>query len=57
MRYCVRNGAVKFGTNAYFFQEGQGVRFERARYGEYRVREDGEAILIHLRGAELELLR
>jgi len=57
MRYRVRNGMVKFGTNAYFFQEGRAERFETARYGEYRVGEDGEAILTQLRGRDLELLR
>jgi uncharacterized membrane-anchored protein len=57
MRYRVRNGITKFGTNAYFFQEGQASRFAVARYGEYRVDTTGEAILTNLRGRDLELLR
>lgn len=45
MRYRVRNGTVKFATNAYFFQEGTADRYAAARFGEFRVGHDGEAIL------------
>ncbi|MDF3834854.1 GDYXXLXY domain-containing protein, partial [Cupriavidus basilensis] len=31
---------VQVSTDAYFFQEGQGERFEKARYGEFRVNAD-----------------
>ena len=57
LRYRVREGAVKFATNAFFFQEGTGVRYERARYGEFRVAPDGELLLIGLRGKDLEPLK
>jgi uncharacterized membrane-anchored protein len=57
LRYRVREGTLKFATNAYFFQEGTGRRFERARYGEFRVARDGEVLLTGLRGAELDLLK
>jgi uncharacterized membrane-anchored protein len=57
LRYRVREGTLKFATNAYFFQEGTGRRFERARYGEFRVASDGEVLLTGLRGAELEVLK
>jgi uncharacterized membrane-anchored protein len=56
MRYRVRDRNMKFGTNAYFFQEGQGNLYERARYGEFRVDAKGEAILIALRGEDLQRL-
>lgn len=56
MRYRVRNRAPKFATNAYFFQEGHAKYYERARYGEFRVSRDGEAILVAMRGAKLEAL-
>src|SRR5262245_48389847 len=45
LRYRVREGQLKFATNAFFFQEGTGKRFERARYGEFRVAPDGEVLL------------
>lgn len=45
MRYRVRNGQVKFATNAYFFQEGHAMYYEAARYGQFRVNKDGELLL------------
>jgi uncharacterized membrane-anchored protein len=56
MRYRVRNGTVKFATNAYFFQEGHARHYEQARYGEFRVSPDGELLLTAMRGAKLEKL-
>ncbi|WP_434340404.1 GDYXXLXY domain-containing protein [Motilimonas cestriensis] len=41
----LRGGQVKLATNAFFFQEGQGERFEAAKYGEFRVNEQGELLL------------
>ena len=56
IRYRVREGQVKFATNAYFFQEGHANYYERARYGEFRVAPDGECLLTGMRGAKLEPL-
>jgi uncharacterized membrane-anchored protein len=52
LRYRVREGEVRFATNAFFFQEGEAKRYEPARYGEFRVAADGEAILTGLRDAQ-----
>ncbi len=52
LRYRVRNGLPKFATNAYFFEEGHAADYAKARFGEFRVAPDGEAILTGLRGAE-----
>jgi uncharacterized membrane-anchored protein len=55
IRYRVRNGRVWLGTNAYFFEEGTAQRFERARFGEFRIdRESGEAVLVGLRDEQLQ---
>ncbi|MET0346848.1 MAG: GDYXXLXY domain-containing protein [Casimicrobiaceae bacterium] len=43
----------KLGTNAFFFEEGTGDRYAGARYGEFRVAPDGEAILTGLRDGAL----
>jgi uncharacterized membrane-anchored protein len=56
LRYRVRNGELKFATNAFFFQEGTAKRYEGARYGEFRVAPDGELLLTGLRGTELQPL-
>lgn len=56
LRYRIRDGRVKFATNAFFFQEGHAKHYERARYGEFRVARSGELLLTHLRGEKLETL-
>ena len=56
MRYRLRNAQVKFATNAFFFQEGDAGRYARARYGEFRLGEDGESILTGLRDEQLAVL-
>ena len=53
LHYRVREGRIRIATNAFFFQEGEGKRYETARYGEFRVDPDGEAILTGLRDASL----
>lgn len=56
MRYRVRNGAVKFATNAYFFQEGQARIYESARFGQFRVDGKGELLLAAMYDKELNKL-
>ncbi|WP_286875461.1 GDYXXLXY domain-containing protein, partial [Marinimicrobium sp. UBA4509] len=46
--YRQRNGRILFATNAFFFQEGQAERYEAARYGRFRVNEEGEPLLVGL---------
>lgn len=48
LTYRVRGGRLQVGTNAYYFQEGDGERFQQARYGELRVAADGTALLVAL---------
>jgi uncharacterized membrane-anchored protein len=56
LRYRIRNGEAKFATNAFFFQEGDAELYDSARYGEFRVDDDGELLLTGLRGRALEPL-
>ena len=56
IRYRIRNGQAKFATNAFFFQEKQGEYYREAKYGEFRLSPDGEAILVALRGVDLQTL-
>jgi uncharacterized membrane-anchored protein len=54
LRYRVRQGRPWIGTNAYFFEEGTAGRYERARYGKFRLdRHSGEAVLVGLAGEDL----
>lgn len=56
LRYRVRDGRVRFATNAFFFQEGHARDYAGARYGELRVSSSGEVLLTGLRGADLKPL-
>jgi uncharacterized membrane-anchored protein len=56
LRYRIRNGSVRFATNAFFFEEGTASRYVDARYGEFRVDEEGELLLTGLRGRDLQRL-
>ena len=56
MRYRVRDERVKFGTNAFFFQEGTADLYASARFGEFKVASSGDAILTRLRGEKLDVL-
>ena len=55
-RYRVRHGTPKLGTNAFFFEEGRAGEYAKARYGEFRVAPNGEAILTALRDEGLGVL-
>jgi len=57
MEYRFRNGRVRVVSDAYFFQEGQGAAFEAARYGQFRVAPDGQALLVGLQDDHLNLIR
>ena len=56
LRYRVRGGRVRIVSNAWFFPEGQAARYEPARYGELRVGDNGEALLVALRDQQLQAL-
>ncbi len=56
MAYRVRSGTIKFATNAFFFQEGTAEDYEPARFGEFRVNEQGEPLLVGLYDEDLKRL-
>ncbi|MGO4305171.1 GDYXXLXY domain-containing protein [Cupriavidus sp. RAF12] len=47
---------VQVSTDAWFFQEGQAERFASARYGEFRVDANGQALLVGMRDEHLQPL-
>ena len=53
LAFRIRSGTIKFATNAFFFQEGTGELYERARYGEFRLNPKGEPLLVGLRDENL----
>ncbi|MGB1311130.1 MAG: GDYXXLXY domain-containing protein [Leucothrix sp.] len=48
MLYRKRGHKMKFATNAFFFQEGKAKRYEAAKYGEFKVAENGDSILVDM---------
>lgn len=56
LRYRVRNGRVKFATNAFFFQEGEAELYENADYGRFRVNAKGEPLLVAMHDENLNQL-
>lgn len=65
LRYRLRSGVggfgprgsgVRFATNAFFFEEGSGPRYEQAKFGEFRVGPNGEPRLVALLDADLNRL-
>ncbi|TAG77510.1 MAG: hypothetical protein EAZ24_03175 [Burkholderiales bacterium] len=52
IEFRIRGEDVRIVTNAYFFEEGTATRFEAARFGEFRVRENGIALLTQLLDAQ-----
>jgi uncharacterized membrane-anchored protein len=56
MRYRLRNGRIKFATNAFFFQEGHAKFYQPARYGQFRVDKHGELLLVAMHDKDLNRL-
>ena len=56
LRYRIRNGEVKFATNGYFFQEGHGKYYQSAKYGQFRVDDKGELLLVAMYDIDLNKL-
>lgn len=44
----------RIGSDAYFFQEGTGGQYNKARFGEYRTSPGGDSVLIALRDEQLQ---
>jgi len=58
LRYRLHEGRVVYGNGqAFFFTEGAAERFVLARFAEFRIADDGRAVLVGLRGENLEELQ
>lgn len=56
LAYRRRDGRLRLGAEAFFFQEGEAERYARAEYGELVVGASGESILVGLADGELRPL-
>lgn len=57
IRAMRRRFGYAFGADSYFFSEGRGGEWERARYAELKVAADGSSVLVGLRDKERALMR
>ena len=48
LQYRIRGGKVKFASNAFFFQEGTAGVYEKAKYGEFKVNDNHELLLVNM---------
>jgi uncharacterized membrane-anchored protein len=56
LQFRKRGESVRLASDAFFFEEGQGQTYQRARFGELRVADDGSAVLVGLRDEQHELM-
>ncbi|PWQ98319.1 GDYXXLXY domain-containing protein [Leucothrix arctica] len=56
MLYRQRNNSINFATNAFFFQEGKALLYEDAKFGEFKVAENGDSILVAMRDKDFQQL-
>ena len=52
LRFRRRGESVRLASDAYFFEEGEWETYAAARFGELRVSEEGDAVLVGLRDRE-----
>lgn len=58
IRFRRRNWSdVRLGAESYFFQEGQAEVFNAARFGEMKLDQSGEPVLVGLRDSQLNPIR
>jgi len=56
LQYRIRNQTVKFATNAFFFQEGTASKYQKAKYGEFRVNGKGELLLVAMADENISII-
>ena len=56
LKYRTLHGRTTIGSDAFFFEEGSAGVYQRARFGEFRVDSQGNALLTGLRDANLQRL-
>ncbi len=54
--YKMRRYQVVFTTNAFYFQEGKASHFQKARYGQFRMSNSGEMLLVNMIDEKFKVL-
>lgn len=56
IRYTVPDWSMNIGAESYFFQEGQGTKYEKAKYGGIKIDAQGNSVLVGLYDKERRLI-
>lgn len=56
LKFRKRGDSVRLASDAFFFEEGDWSIYSAARFGELRVDDDGDAVLVGLRDANADAL-
>jgi uncharacterized membrane-anchored protein len=56
IRLVTKHRGWTIATDAWYFKEGESARWARAKYGDFRIDGNGTALLVGLRGPDLEQL-
>lgn len=56
VRYFKPSWSLNIGAESYFFQEGEGEKFESAKYGGIRVDKNGNSVLVGLYDSNRKLI-
>ena len=51
-----RRGRLRLGAESFFFQEGHGQYFQKARFAELRLTSSGKSVLVGLRGPNCKVI-
>ena len=57
LQYRIRANKVKFASNAFFFEEGTAKRYETAKFGEFRVNNKHELLLVAMYDVNMNLIK
>jgi uncharacterized membrane-anchored protein len=56
LEFRLRGNDVRIVTNAFFFQEGSASTYETAKFGEFRVNENGTTLLANMLNDKMQLI-
>ena len=57
INYTQSDWNINIGAESYFFQEGEGERFENAKYGGVKIDDKGNSLLVGLYDENLNLIK
>ncbi|PHS66924.1 MAG: hypothetical protein COB12_05660 [Flavobacterium sp.] len=57
IKYTSDNWNLDIGAESYFFQEGEGEKYEEAKYGGLKIDKEGNSVLIGLYDVNLKQIK